>query len=344
MKTALITTTIHVPRVLKLYCANSLDVQFFVAADEKTPREAYEFCAGIPHCEIYSPDRQRELGYACSELIGWNTIGRRNIMTLEALKWGADVIVTIDDDNIPIRNGYFHDFQIKFGKPPWPATAHRPLAASSQQGWYDPGDLLVPKTKHRGFPIQVKPEPSYEAVTDARIGVAQGLCLGDPDIDAVTRIALAPSIHSVSELGRAGIVTDPKQTWSVFNSQNTAIVRELAPAFFMTPGTGRFDDIYASLICQRVMREQNLHVHYGQPFVWQQRNRHDLIEDLRVEIEGMANVKKLGELLNNGAFSPGTTVLQAVDCIYRLLQGEDWWPSIASEAGLAWREDCEKVL
>ena len=387
MKTALVTTTINVPHVLKLYRQHGPDVAFFVAADEKTPREAYEFCADIENCEIYSPDRQRELNYSCSELIGWSTIGRRNIMVLEALKWGADVIVTIDDDNIPILTARGIEDYFTLFTHHWISSQHwenvpdsntalkliiesgyrefNGLRASSVQGWYDPGDLLVPKTKHRGFPIQVKPEAIYEPVTDVRIGVAQGLCLGDPDIDAVTRIATAPNIHSVSELGRAGVVTDPKgpeiptvmslatrasgaalnraPTWSVFNTQNTAYLRELAPAMFCAPGLGRFDDIFASLICQRVMREKNLHVHYGQPFVWQQRNQHDLIKDLRVEIDGMANIMKLAEILNTAPVE-GPTATAMVANIYNWLTLEDWWPAIATKAGLAWIDDIEKVL
>jgi hypothetical protein len=64
-------------------------------------------------------------------------------------------------------------------------------------------------------------------------------------------------------------------------SPNTAVIRELIPAWFMMPGVGRHDDIYASLIVQRVARERNLHVHFGPPFTYQQRNKHDLIKDLR---------------------------------------------------------------
>ena len=87
-----------------------------------------------------------------------------------------------------------------------------------------------------------------------------------------------PIVHRVSELLRAGIVVNPKTTHTVFNSQNTAVIRELAPAFFMVPQWGRYDDIFASLMVQRLMRERGLVTHFGQPFVWQQRNAHDLLK------------------------------------------------------------------
>ena len=39
-----------------------------------------------------------------SDLLGWNTIRRRNIGYLEALKNNYDIIASIDDDNIPLEN------------------------------------------------------------------------------------------------------------------------------------------------------------------------------------------------------------------------------------------------
>jgi len=62
-----------------------------------------------------TPDEQCK--YKCSELLGWNTITRRNIALLEALRWGADVIITVDDDNIPLSSTYFHDFANLFIAP-----------------------------------------------------------------------------------------------------------------------------------------------------------------------------------------------------------------------------------
>lgn len=336
MKTALITTTINVPTVLALYRKLGPDVHFFIAGDRKTPdAEVVNFLYGIPNHSYYGIDRQHDLGYKCSRLVGENCVQRRNIALLEAVRWGADTIVTIDDDNIPIE-WYFDRFNSLFSSPAWDGCA-----VSSSQRWFDPGFLLVPLTKHRGFPIGIKPELIVAPITDARIGVAAGLCLGDPDIDAVTRIAVAPIIHSVSELGRAGIVVDPRSTRTVFNSQNTAFIRELAPAMFMMPGVGRYDDIYASLICQRVMRERGLYVHFGQPFVWQQRNAHNLISDLRHEIDGMANIKTFASLLD--LEFAGATVTKQTRAIYEGI-GSALVPLVAKAAALAFLDDMESVL
>jgi len=344
MKLALITTTINVPRVLSLYRAHDASVPFFVAADEKTPDEAYAFCADLGDCEIYTPERQKELGYECSSLIGWNTIGRRNIALLEAVRSGAEMIITTDDDNIPMDMDYFFKFETTFG---WDLAPFRGLEASSPQRWFDVGQLFTPPAKHRGFPIGVAPSLVLEPVTGAKIGVAAGACLGDPDIDAVTRIADHPVIHMASEVLKAGVVTDPRRTRTVFNSQNTAFRRDLAACMFMMPGLGRFDDIYASLICQRVMAERNQFVHFGQPFVWQQRNSHDLIADLRVEIDGMAGVEAFAEALWRAPIHSDSDYVDAVTACRSLvggMHGIGLLPDAAIEAAMAFYGDLEKVL
>lgn len=47
---------------------------------------------------------QNENYNTLSNLIGWNCIQRRNIGYIEAYKRGADIIASIDDDNIPYDN------------------------------------------------------------------------------------------------------------------------------------------------------------------------------------------------------------------------------------------------
>ena len=336
MKTALITTTINVPKVLALYRKLGPDVGFFLAADLKTPEEVELFLLNECNAETtgyISVEQQKQNPYKCSKHIGWNTVRRRNIALLEALKWGADRIVTIDDDNIPIdMYSYFAHFPF----------SRNGIKATAPSGWFDAGQLMIPQTPHRGFPYDRRGLPAYEPVTDIKIGVADGLCLGDPDIDAVTRIANAPIVHGVSELARAGVVVDPKETWTVFNTQNTAFIRELAPAMFCAPGLGRFDDIFASLITQRVMREKGLHVHFGQPFVWQQRNSHNLVSDLKEETFGMENILAFAESLDCTTL-PQEDVATQIRLLYRNVP-IGLIPEETVDAALAWCDDVETVL
>ena len=308
MKLALVTTTIHVPQALALYRKLDADVAFFVAGDLKTPPEAVAFCEALPNCYYFGPHERQRAYWKCSELVGWNTIRRRAIAVLEALKWRADVIVSWDDDNLPIDNQYF-EFVYRLWHPE--ADEWHGLEAIPMHGWFDPGTLLVPPIKHRGFPIATPSELAFQTTTDAMIGLAEGLILGDADMDAVTRISSFPTAHSIVEMARAGIVTNPNTTWTVCNTQNTAYLAALAPAMFCMPDCGRFDDIYASLITQRVMAERGLHVHFGQPFVWQQRNKHNLLTDLREEIDGMENIREFADYLRRASIA-GENVID--DC------------------------------
>ena len=86
MKVAIATTTINVPKLLELLHAHDPDVGIFVAGDLKTPEpQCADFVNKLGANAWYlSVETQKSLGYACSELIGWNCIQRRNIAKAEA--------------------------------------------------------------------------------------------------------------------------------------------------------------------------------------------------------------------------------------------------------------------
>lgn len=341
MKIAVVTTTINVPHALRLLAAHDENAGVFVAGDIKTPPECEELVASLKSRSAFyfTPEHQRKLGYKCSDLLGWNTIARRNIALLEALKWGANIIVLWDDDNLPIDNLYFNHFKKIF------TTPFNGLVASSGSGWFDAGTLLDPVASHRGFPtnLTVPSNPSFTHTVGATIEVAAGICLGDPDISAVTRIARAPIVHHASRLLDGGVVVDPNSTRTVWNSQNTAFVRRLAPAFLMVPQFGRYDDIFASIIVQQVMSGG---VHFGNPFVWQQRNAHNLTRDLEAELWGMKHILNFFDAVINAQRRPEkSSVLDHVQDIYDHLHGA--WLDLPQGVGRladAWIEDVRSVL
>lgn len=339
-KIALVTTTINVPNELRVYREFGADVTFFVAGDEKTPHAKCDALLDDlgNHGNYYSPQDQRKLGYKCSDLIGFGTIGRRNIALLEALKWGADIIVFWDDDNLAYDSSYFDHFV---------SVLHHSftgICAQSFADWFDVGQLLQPISPHRGFPIETSTLWQAKGVVNAKVGVAAGICLGDPDISAITRIANHPDVHGVSELLRSGIVVHPR-TKTVFNSQNTAFIRELAPAMLMVPQFKRYDDIFASLICQRVMRARGMHVHFGHPFVYQQRNQHNLAADLQNEMLGVEHVTEFADWLDCVEIDPDFKMIPTVRRLYDLMSKIlPWMPAGVSELGHAWCDDIESVM
>jgi hypothetical protein len=342
MRLALCTTTIHVPHALKLMRKCSEDVRFFVATDEKTPDEARDFVHRVSNTQTNG--KITSSVWKCSEPIGWNTLARRNIAFLEALKWGADVIYSWDNDNLPVSLDHFEIIaKILLTRESHMVSSFNGIKVSGHDGWFDPGTLLIPPTRHRGIPHHLRPSRHAAPVTDARIGVAAGLVIGDPDIDASTRIELKPDIGAVHLLGQTGVIVD-LNTWTVFNSQNTAVIRELIPAWFMMPGVGRHDDIYASLIVQRVARERGLHVHFGPPFTYQQRNNHDLLADICNEIVGMRHVEKIAAALDAFRLMPGGSVIGHTRAIYIYLASILLIPDHGFSAAMAFLEDAESVL
>jgi len=332
----LITTTISVPHVISLYRRHAPPgTGIVVALERETPHELHEF--------LHAIDARPVLGesYTCSPLIGWNCIQRRNIALLEAIRRRTEIIVTVDDDNIPMDNTYFEDFESVLCEEheEWDGLG----VAASSRGWFNPGILLEPPLSHRGFPV----EEAFDCallthVTGARVGVAAGLVLGDSDVDAVWRLANDSVRTQVSEVGRAGVVVDP-HIKTVFNSQNTAFVRELAPAMFCPPGVGRYDDIVASLIAQRVMRHKGYYTHFGKPFVWQHRNVHDLRRDLREELWGYENIERLAAHLDNVSHLAHLSVVGMLRVIWESLRVQ-WFPERAVNAAIAFLDDCEGVL
>jgi hypothetical protein len=339
MKTALVTTTINVPTVLALYRKLDSAVKFYVAADEKTPLEAYSFCADLGGCEIYSPDRQKELGYSCLPLLGTNTDSLRNIALLEALKDGAEIIISVDDDMLPVGHNLFNNVLQEF------SLVFSALFSGLQFGepnrWFDAGMFTIPPAKQRGLPVDQNFYPGVEPVVNAKIGVAQGIILGVPDADAMTAIVEKARILSVTDVLRNSFVVHPR-AYSVFNSQLTAFRRELAPAFAQYYNhQGRNTDIMASLLMRRIMRELNLHTYFGPPAAFHARQPRPLFNDLKAELWGLEHVAEWAEYLNRASLDPTHSV---VDQCRVLTAGCNLFSDDAQDVAMAWYDDCESVL
>jgi len=116
--------------------------------------------------------------------------------------------------------------------------------------------------------------------------VNAGFWLDNPDIDAVTRMERQPVVRGFKDGWSGNIVLSPG-TWSPFNSQNTALAREALPAYFLSPYVGRYDDIWAGYILERIAEHLGEVISYGEPLVRQERNPHDLWRDIDAERNGM---------------------------------------------------------
>lgn len=157
--------------------------------------------------------------------------------------------------------------------------------------------------------------------TSRRVGVLEGLVYRAPDIDAVERVYRNPEVDWYHQDAREGIAIDPGKTWAPVNSQNTAYRAELAPLMLLPPGLGRFDDIWGSYICQRVLEATDYCVRFGRPFVEQDRNEHDVYRDLEQELFGMRNTDRFVQALKDIEVDPSASVLDNLGAVLTGLEG-----------------------
>lgn len=292
MKNALVTTTINIPYNLEAYAKDidkygPKDTAIIIAGDLKTPPEIVEFCSDLQKEHdvpvIYlSPEEQNNLFFDYSKSLPWNCVERRNLAILYAYHNGAEIIATVDDDNFWEGENYFGQHSI---------GEQTITEWHMENGWLNICAFLKEKKLKqffpRGYSLQMRKSSSQYAEESMRktgnVVVNAGLWLGEPDIDAVTRLALAPHVIEFSGMN----IVLASGTICPFNSQNTALHRDVIPAYCNPAGTGRYSDIVASYIVKRIADHLGDYIRFGAPIVRQNRNEHDIWEDLENERVGM---------------------------------------------------------
>ncbi len=268
MNKVIVTTSINSPTEAIQKFDAMKDWTLVVVPDQKTPPD-YKLERG----HYLSLREQELLDQKLSEAIGWNCIQRRNMGFLYAMKeMKADIVATVDDDNIPDDHwgkGLMvgKEVTIRFHETHEPAFD--PFYVTSKWSCW-----------HRGFPLQLVHSRSTvgkEKFLPVIADVQADFWDGDPDVDAVCRMIYNP-IHNFD------VDSFPffANKISPFNSQNTFLSAKVMPHYFMYPGVGRMDDIWASFHVQ----QQGFKVVYGKPSVRQVRNPHDLTKDMKAEYLG----------------------------------------------------------
>jgi len=280
----------------------------------------------------------------------FDCIQRRNIGYLYAIKeLCPDAIIAVDDDNFPECG--------------WVAGHTGSLGMGTHQLLPKPAnivDLLLrmrcrhhsncANVAHRGntFKQTMAMGENSGACSEGFVDVAvnAGMWIGDPDINAYDRI-LHPGV-SAQKRRRipSGFVVRAQDWWHPFNSQNTATDRRLFCALCLVPMKveingrviGRYDDIWQSYICQRIMAHHNLATRFGTPHVEQKRNDHDVLVDLCEEYTGMISTDGLLDTLQNIKLYSSSVVENMYEIADQLMRPEDklvnhigrkmlWWLS-----------------
>lgn len=274
----IVTTSIYPPSEATLKYAAMKDWHLIVVGDLKTPHEMYKEHTNI----IYLSSGWQEDNYPeLSEAIGWNKVMRRNIGFIEAYKHDAEIIASIDDDNIP---NHMWGKQLRIGEE---------LAISAytvDNIAFDPLQMTNhSELWHRGFPLElIKPSKHFRFAENKIMKVLfqADLWDGDPDIDAICRLINNPKDLEL-KLHNYPFTT---LEYAPFNSQNTFIAREALPYYMVFPYVGRMDDIWGGYIAQYLLNTRPV---FMPPTVKQERNVQSVYKNLEDEVLGYTTTLKL---------------------------------------------------
>jgi hypothetical protein len=283
----IVTTTINSPTKALLEFSKLQDWHLIIAGDKKTPHAAYD---NLHNVTYLSPEQQDSKYPQLSKALGWNCIQRRNIAILEAINRDATVIAIIDDDNIPTKE--------------WGKNIHVGLSTDIIEYSDEKNPLVMDpviyagysKLWHRGFPLQELSSRNAKTIKQLKtrnFDIQANFWNGDPDIDAICRMEHRPECYFNPQ--RFPFCLGSK--FSPFNSQNTILTKQAAKEYFLFPGIGRMDDIWASYW----LEAKGFKVVYAEATVTQIRNEHDLTKDFSDEILG--NLKTC-QLISDLSISP----------------------------------------
>lgn len=278
VKKFIVITSIFSPTVAIETFARLNDYQLVVVGDKKTPADwQYE------NCIYLNTDDQLALASSFAQAIPFNHYGRKMLGYVYAMQQGAEIIIDTDDDNIPYTNWDFPAFEGSF------LTTQKDLGwiniyhhYSEQPIW--PRGLPLRNINDSREKLQWQPTPQPQ-----QIGIWQGLADEDPDVDAIYRLTSdTPCVFQK----KAPVVLETG-TVSPFNSQNTAIRKEIFPLLFLPSFvTFRFTDILRGIIAQPILWQQGYKLGFTEATVVQKRNPHDYMKDFESEVPMYLHTEK----------------------------------------------------
>jgi hypothetical protein len=351
MKYAIVATTIFpIFDFLKSYTENidrydhKSDVTIIIVGDRKTPPDAREtvefFTKG--GFDIQFLDIEWQIKYLVKypdlfEIIPENSDNRRNVGFLFALEQGAEVIISVDDDNFPLENVDFvgeHSVVNKIISEP---------KAVGEDGWFNIISLLETDQINdkniypRGFPYSKRKKNLENSVNEkvtGKVGINAGLWLGDPDVDAIGRLHSYPIVNNWKNKS----VLLSEKTYSPINTQNTAISREAMVAYYyVRMGTNirgmnldRYGDIFSGYFVSKCAKAVGDYIRVGSPIAKHIRNKHNLFVDLYNELAGMMLIEDISifleklDLPSSSYFDAYVTLSHKLEDFSREKEGFIW--------------------
>jgi len=349
-RVSIVCTTIFEPRFIDGYLANIEkhgrrdDVDLIVIIDRKTPATVAQKCAEAKGrgFRVECPTLEEQEAFlgkfpSMRERIPYNSDNRRNVGFLMALERGAELLISIDDDNFCLDDSDF------VGEHSIAGETREVAESESSDGWFNIGTLLTTSAKAeiypRGFPYFARQKERTLDTTSrtARVAMNAGLWLTDPDVDAISRIAIAPRVTAA----------DPQpyflgaRTWSPINTQNTGIARDAIAAYYYVRmgfnvgglSIDRYGDILSGYLCQACVKARGEAIRIGSPVADHRRTPHNLFKDLYHELAGVVLLDDLLPWLTEAKLSGGTYAELYANLAGELEARSDLWKGFIWDQG-----------
>jgi len=244
-----------------------------MVGDKKTPKNWS--CNNVKYLSI---NTQKKLFPKIFNLIPFNSYKRKMFGYLYAVSKNANFIFETDDDNIPYNNAEsILDQDTKQIK-------KINKVYSTTNGWlniynYFNGKNIWP----RGYPLELinSTEKTLikNKITDC--GVIQYLANIDPDVDSIYRLTGGPT----QTFKKNTVIALDCGTYCPFNSQGTLWSKNYFKYMFFPLGVSdRVTDILRGYIALTSFWHQNSTLKFKSPIIFQERNKHNLLNDFEQEI------------------------------------------------------------
>jgi hypothetical protein len=340
MQAAIVLTTVSDPVLLDGYYENLvahgwLDrVTVIVIPDRKTPPAAFERCSGLVKrgLRVVCPDLDeqeyflRRVGFPPT-LVPYDSDNRRNVGYLMALETGAELVISIDDDNYCSEGDFVGEHMVAC------TSAVEADVVEAATGWFNPSMLLSLEpdrtTYPRGFPYFARGNDSpldwRAALMTVRINA--GLWLDEPDLDALTWLVAPARARGFS--GRSVVLGT--STWAPVNTQNTGLHRDVIPSYYFIPmgyelsglTIDRYGDIFSGYFSQACAKHLGQAVRFGTPVAIHRRNAHDYLRDAARELGCIRVLEDLLVWLPEAKLQ-GKTYAEAYESLSFLLEDVVW--------------------
>ena len=301
------------------------DLSLIVVGDKKTPKNYF-----LENGTFLSVEKKE--GFYIENTLPFNHYSRKMLGYLYAMRLGAQVIFETDDDNIPFDNWAFPSFTGKH------------YTVEENSGFVNVYKYFTDqKIWPRGFPLNKVNDdfPLIHLKEDLKVGVWQGLADEDPDVDAIYR--LTDNSVCYFDKNKDPIVLK-KGTICPFNTQNTAIIKNLFPLLYLpTTVTFRFTDILRGLIFQPLMWTYGYHLGFITSTVIQKRNNHDYMKDFASEIPCYLDAEKVVQIANE-SINESSDIYQNLYSVYENLVKYNVVKLTELENLSNWIKDCQMLL